>query len=200
MTYEQLKALPPGDFKRACGVYPQTCEHMLPVLRDHEQRKVKPGRPATLSRADQLLMALQYWREYRTSCYVNLQGKKKTLPLSDSSHRLLNYLLCLYSCLRRLSHRLGASRLHDLLVEVAAVATRSSGVSVRAQETICAAHFQPCWQCYRHQEGHEVAVGTLFRPVREDLAPSRALAPSSSSSSSSCSRQCMRVRSCAAGG
>ena len=34
-----------------------------------------------------------------SSCYVNLQGKKKTLPLSDSSHRLLNYLLRLYSCL-----------------------------------------------------------------------------------------------------
>jgi hypothetical protein len=57
------------------------------------------------------------------SCYVNLQGKKKTLPLSDSSHRLLNYVLRLYSCLRRLSQRSGASRLNDLLFEVAAVAT-----------------------------------------------------------------------------
>ena len=99
------------------------------------------------------------------SCYVNLQGKKKTLPLSDSSHRLLNYVLRLYACLRRLSQRSGASRLNDLLFEVAAVATRSSCLFVRDQETTCASHFQPCWQCYRHKEGHEVAVVTLFMPV-----------------------------------
>jgi len=76
--------------------------------------------------------------------------------------RLLNYVLRLYSCLRRLSQRSGASRLNDLLFEVAAVATRSSGLFVRDQETTCASHFQPCWQCSRHKEGHEVAVVTLF--------------------------------------
>jgi hypothetical protein len=63
MTYEQMKNLKPGDFKRACGVYPQTFEAMLQVLRDHAQKKVKPGRPPTLSLEDQLLMTLQYWRE-----------------------------------------------------------------------------------------------------------------------------------------
>jgi Helix-turn-helix of DDE superfamily endonuclease len=72
MTYEQLKALTPADFKRACGVSPQTFEQMLQVLRDQEQRKVKPGRPSTLSLADQLLMALQYWREYRTYFHIGL--------------------------------------------------------------------------------------------------------------------------------
>jgi hypothetical protein len=133
-----------------------------------------------------------------SSCYVNLQGKKKTLPLSDSSHRLLNSLLRLYSCLRRLSQRLGASRLNDLFFEVAAVATRSRCLCVRDPETTCAAPFQPCWQCSRHKEGHEVAVVTLFMPVRADLAPSRALAHSFSSSSSSCSRRFRMGGSCAA--
>jgi hypothetical protein len=60
MTYEQMKNLPPGDFKRACGVPPQTFETMLQVLQEHEQRKVKPGRPSRLSLADQLCMTLQY--------------------------------------------------------------------------------------------------------------------------------------------
>ena len=32
MTYEQMQALKPGDFKRACGVHPQTFEKMLQVL------------------------------------------------------------------------------------------------------------------------------------------------------------------------
>jgi Helix-turn-helix of DDE superfamily endonuclease len=72
MTYEQLRALRPGDFKRACGVYPTTFEHMLQVLREHEQRKVKPGRPPKLSLENQLLMTLQYWREYRTYFHIGL--------------------------------------------------------------------------------------------------------------------------------
>ena len=72
MTYEQMKNLQPGDFKRACGVHPQTFATMLQVLREHEQRKVKPGRPATLSLEDQLCMTLQYWREYRTYFHIGL--------------------------------------------------------------------------------------------------------------------------------
>jgi hypothetical protein len=29
MTYEQMKDLKPGNFKRACGVHPQTFETMV---------------------------------------------------------------------------------------------------------------------------------------------------------------------------
>jgi hypothetical protein len=72
MTYEQLKDLKPGDFKRACGVSPQTFEHMLQVLQEHEQRKSKPGRPPKHALADKLFMTLQYWREYRTSFHIGL--------------------------------------------------------------------------------------------------------------------------------
>ena len=72
MTYEQFNALTPGDFKRACGVSPETCEQMLQVLRDHEQRKVKPGRPSTLLLENQLLVALQYWREDRPYFHLGL--------------------------------------------------------------------------------------------------------------------------------
>jgi len=53
MTYEQRKDWKPEDFKRACGVHPPIFEKMLQVLREHGQRKSKPGRPATLSLADQ---------------------------------------------------------------------------------------------------------------------------------------------------
>jgi len=72
MTYERMKDLTPPDFKRACGVHPQTFETMLQVLREHAQQKVKPGRPPTLSLEDQLLMTLQYWREYRTYFHIGL--------------------------------------------------------------------------------------------------------------------------------
>ena len=72
MTYEHIKELKPENFKRACGVHPQTFEKMLRVLRDHGQRKIKPGRPAKLSLEDQLCLTLQYWREYRTYFHLGL--------------------------------------------------------------------------------------------------------------------------------
>ena len=72
MTYEQMKDLKPGDFKRACGVHPQLFEKMLQVLRENVQRKIKPGRPAKLSLEHQLLMTLQYWREDRTYFHIGL--------------------------------------------------------------------------------------------------------------------------------
>jgi Helix-turn-helix of DDE superfamily endonuclease len=72
MTYAQIKDLKPEDVKRACGVHPQTFDKMLHVLREPEQRKIKPGRPPKLSLEAQLLMPLQYWREYRTYFHIGL--------------------------------------------------------------------------------------------------------------------------------
>ena len=93
MTYEQMQHLKPGDFKRACGVHPQTFETMLQVLRDHEQQKVKPGRPATLSLADQLLMTLQYWREYRTYFHIGLSWGVDESVVCRTVQKIENLLL-----------------------------------------------------------------------------------------------------------
>ncbi len=70
MTYEQVKSLKSEDFKRLCGVSPETFNQMLEVVRSHSQPKQKTGRPAKLSWEDQLLMTLEYWREYRTYFHI----------------------------------------------------------------------------------------------------------------------------------
>ena len=93
MTYEQMQTLKPGAFKRACGVHPQTFETMLQVLRDHEQKKIKPGRPATLSLADQLLMTLQYWREYRTYFHIGLSWGVDESVVCRTVQKIENLLL-----------------------------------------------------------------------------------------------------------
>lgn len=49
------------------GVQPKTFAKMLGVL-EKELRNF--GRPPKLSRADQLLMTLMYWREYRTQFHI----------------------------------------------------------------------------------------------------------------------------------
>src|SRR6266511_4780523 len=67
MRYETVQTLKDEDFKRSTGVQRNTFEKMLEVvesgLRDF-------GRPPKLSRADQLLMTLMYWREYRTEFHI----------------------------------------------------------------------------------------------------------------------------------
>lgn len=67
MSYGQIKDLRPALFKRYCGVKPETFQRMVEVVSDHLARqRIKTGRPPKLSVEDQVLMTLEYWREYRT--------------------------------------------------------------------------------------------------------------------------------------
>lgn len=70
MTYEQVLDLKSGDFKRLCGVRPETFAQMIEVVRTQIKQKRKTGRPGKLSLEDQLLMTLEYWREYRTYFHI----------------------------------------------------------------------------------------------------------------------------------
>jgi hypothetical protein len=65
--YDQIKDLPVPRFKRLTGVRPETFHQMLAVLK-HAWRDF--GRPPKLRREDQLLLALCYWREYRTLAHL----------------------------------------------------------------------------------------------------------------------------------
>ena len=71
LSYEQSKDLPPALFKRYCGVKPETFHQMVGVVADHlAQTRVKTGRPSKLAVEDQVLMTLEYWREYRTFFHI----------------------------------------------------------------------------------------------------------------------------------
>ena len=67
MRYEEIKTWKDTDFKRLTGVLPTTFAKMLAVL-EEELRNF--GRPPKLNRADQLLLTLMYWREYRTQFHI----------------------------------------------------------------------------------------------------------------------------------
>ncbi|MFB9993150.1 transposase family protein [Deinococcus oregonensis] len=58
------------QFRRRTGVYPETFAEMEEVLTLREGRKKKSGRPAALSVGEQLLMTLEFWREYRTFAHL----------------------------------------------------------------------------------------------------------------------------------
>ncbi len=67
MKYETIQNLKDTDFKRLTGVARGTFEEMLTVV---EKGLPDFGRPSKLSRADQLLLTLMYWREYRTEFHI----------------------------------------------------------------------------------------------------------------------------------
>jgi Helix-turn-helix of DDE superfamily endonuclease len=72
MHYDTIKQLSPDDFRRLTGVKTKTYSAMLEILRTAEESKHKSGGVAAkLSLEDRLLMALMYWREYRTYFHIS---------------------------------------------------------------------------------------------------------------------------------
>ncbi len=67
MRYDDIKSRNEQDFKRLTGVTRATFDAMLAVVR----RALRDfGRPPALSREDQRLLTLMYWREYRTQFHI----------------------------------------------------------------------------------------------------------------------------------
>jgi hypothetical protein len=69
MKYETVQALKDEEFERSTGVQRSTFDEMLKVV---EAGLGDFGRPPKLGGADQLLLTLMYWREYRTGFYIGL--------------------------------------------------------------------------------------------------------------------------------
>jgi hypothetical protein len=66
MRYESAQKLTRSDFKRSYGVYPETFEAMVKVVKVERMLQKKTGRKDKLTIEDQVLITLAYWREYRT--------------------------------------------------------------------------------------------------------------------------------------
>ena len=77
MRYKEIKERTDKDFKRLTGVTHQTFKQMTSVL---EAEMPQFGRPPKLTRADQLLVTLMYWREYRTQFHI-----AQTYEISEST-------------------------------------------------------------------------------------------------------------------
>jgi hypothetical protein len=68
--YDRIQHLPPKSFKRKCGVRRETFEKMVEILKPKLTRKGKRGGQGKFGVEDQLLIAMEYWREYRTQFHI----------------------------------------------------------------------------------------------------------------------------------
>jgi hypothetical protein len=70
MPYSDLQHLSAAEFKRLCGVSRNTFSEMAEVLQPHLERLGRRGGQNKLSVEDQLLVTLEYWREYRSQFHI----------------------------------------------------------------------------------------------------------------------------------
>ncbi len=70
MPYTDLQHLCATEFKRLCGVRRETFNEMVEVLRPQLERQGRRGGQNKLSVEAQLLVTLEYWREYRSQFHI----------------------------------------------------------------------------------------------------------------------------------
>lgn len=70
MNYTIAQTLSPEHFKRRFGVQPQTFKQIVNTLKPLWRPVPKPGAKPKLVLEDRILVALEYWREYRTYFHV----------------------------------------------------------------------------------------------------------------------------------
>ena len=71
MKYEIIKEYNDKQFRRITGVKRATFEKMLEILKKaYAEKHRRRGRKPKLSIEEQLLAALEYWREYRTYAHI----------------------------------------------------------------------------------------------------------------------------------
>jgi hypothetical protein len=71
MKYEQIRDLSKEQFRRLTGIKTETFTRMVAILREADREKKKQGgRNNKLCIEDQLLMTLEYLREYRTYFHI----------------------------------------------------------------------------------------------------------------------------------
>ena len=73
MNYEQLQKLRPKDFKRYCGVHPETFKEMVKIVKAEKILQKKSGRPSKLCVENQILITLSYLREYPSFFHLGIK-------------------------------------------------------------------------------------------------------------------------------
>lgn len=93
-NYEKLKELKPELFKRLTGVKPDTFKAMLRECEEyHETKKSKGGKPNKLSVSSQILLMLEYYREYRSMAHMAFDYEVSESTVSRTIKEIESVLL-----------------------------------------------------------------------------------------------------------
>ena len=98
MTYTRICQLKASDFRRYCGVSPETFATMAKAIAPRLPKVGQRGGQPGFSVEDQLLMTLEYWREYRTFFHLAVSWQTSEATVCRTISRVENELAaCGYS-------------------------------------------------------------------------------------------------------
>lgn len=93
MRYKKLSRYTDSEFKRLVGVPRDLFTEMVDVLKEAESKKKKTGRPHTLSIEDQLLLTLNYLRNYNTQLELSANYTIAESNVNRSIQKVENALM-----------------------------------------------------------------------------------------------------------
>ncbi len=93
-NYERLEKLKPEIFKRLTGVKPDTFKAMLHECEIyHKKKKSKGGKPNKLNVSTQILLMLEYYREYRSMAHMAFDYEVSESTVSRTIKEIESVLL-----------------------------------------------------------------------------------------------------------
>ena len=93
MEYSKARTLSANRFKRLTGVQKRTFKQMVELVKNEEKKKKKPGCPCKLRIEDQVLMTLQYLREYRTQYHIGTDWGVSESTVCRITQKIENILI-----------------------------------------------------------------------------------------------------------
>ena len=93
MEYCKARRLSASRFKRLTGVQKPTFKQMVELVKNEKKKKKKPGCPCKLRIEDQVLMTLQYLREYRTQYHIGTDWGVSESTVCRTIHKIENILI-----------------------------------------------------------------------------------------------------------
>ena len=93
MKYTTIQKLNSQEFKRFTGVHKSTFKMMPQGWQEYDVSQSNAGRPTKLERPEQLLVALQYWREYRTYFHMAQDWEISEATVCRIVHRVETVLM-----------------------------------------------------------------------------------------------------------
>ena len=95
MQWKKIQHYAPPSFQRLVGVAPSTFLEMVKEVKlktRKKRKKKKGGRLFKLSKEDQVLLTLMYWREYRTMFHIGTTYGISESAVSRTINRVENIL------------------------------------------------------------------------------------------------------------
>ncbi len=93
MKYWKARQLSSKKFKRKTGISLKTYRIMVRLVKNKEAGKKKPGRPYKLIIEEQVLIALEYWREYRSYYHIGLDWGVSESTVCRTVQKIENILI-----------------------------------------------------------------------------------------------------------